>query len=269
MKTILSLFDHTCTWPIPYLNDGEEVIPFDLDSDNPVDVNDMDVAWFEETGIEWCDGILAAPPCTDFTVSGAQYWKAKDASGQTEKSLELGLQALRCVEYWQPDFWAIENPVGRFGKLTGLGPANLIFDPCDYAGYLCDKYDIMRLDDLRARHWDTYTQDDINFVWATNAYTKKTCIWGEFNLPEKKRIEPIRCCKAGSPLMLLGGKTDQTKRIRSNTPAGFSMAFYLANNWKGLDEEKVAEYREERFFNGNEDALNPFLNRPGQMTLAM
>jgi site-specific DNA-cytosine methylase len=30
-------------------------------------------------------GILCAPPCTHFSVSGAQYWKQKDNNGKTEK----------------------------------------------------------------------------------------------------------------------------------------------------------------------------------------
>ena len=30
-------------------------------------------------------GILAAPPCTDFAGSGAQYWKTKDEDGRTKE----------------------------------------------------------------------------------------------------------------------------------------------------------------------------------------
>jgi len=35
------------------------------------------------------DAILAAPPCTDFASSGAQYWPEKDRDGRTAYSLEL------------------------------------------------------------------------------------------------------------------------------------------------------------------------------------
>ena len=73
--------------------------------------------------------ILAACPCTDFAVSGARHFAAKDADGRTVSSVKLVHQTLRTIEYFKPAVWAIENPVGRIEKLGGLPPWRLSFDP--------------------------------------------------------------------------------------------------------------------------------------------
>jgi hypothetical protein len=57
-------------------------------------------------------------------------------------------------------------------------------------------------------------------------WTKKTCLWGEFNQPVKTPVEPTE----GSKLWrMYGGKSDKTKMMRSITPPGFAQAFYEAN----------------------------------------
>lgn len=69
-------------------------------------------------------------------------------------------------------------------------------------------------------------------------YTKKTVLWGEFNtnLP-KNPVEPELVTikagnhyyKASSIWAKTGGKSEKTKTLRSNTPAGFAKAFFTAN----------------------------------------
>ena len=98
----------------------------------------------------------------------------------------------------KPKFWALENPVGRLRKF--LGDPTLIFNPCDYG----------------------------------DPYTKKTLLWGNFNIPEKTPVEPEFVTyangKRGSKFWAkLGGKSDRTKRLRSATPDGFAKAFYDSN----------------------------------------
>lgn len=46
-------------------------------------------------------GVLAAPPCTDFTISGSQYWAAKDADGRTAESLKLVTHTLDLIASWK------------------------------------------------------------------------------------------------------------------------------------------------------------------------
>lgn len=238
-KTILSLFDASGRWSQPFLDAGHNVIHIDLQHEPELhDVGKFCVDYFLETlGIEWVDVILAAPPCTDFTRAGAAYWKQKDLDGRTAASVHLVRQVLRCVEYWKPDFYAIENPLGRLGRLVPeLGEPRLRFDPCDYArNTLLDRADAQaardRLERIRRKPLSRITAGDSRHVLELEAFTKRTQLWGHFNPPRLSRIEPVRVCSQGSPLQRLGGSSAKTKATRSNTPRGFAMAFYLANNW--------------------------------------
>ena len=53
------------------------------------------------------DMVIAFPPCTDLCVSGARWFKEKQADGRQQKSIDFFLQFTRlsCK-------WAIENPIG-------------------------------------------------------------------------------------------------------------------------------------------------------------
>jgi len=196
-KVIISLFDFSHGWCRPYAAAGYQVIPFDIK--DGYDINDFCVEYIiEELGLDSVYGILAAPPCTHFSGSGAQYWPAKDADGRTAADLDLVHQVLRSVEYFGPMFWAMENPVGRLNRL------------------------VPGLDQYGPWYFQPHFYGD--------PYTKKTGIWGEFNQDLKKnKVDPIKSCDAGSWLMQLGGKSEKTKALRSITPPGFSNAFYQAN----------------------------------------
>ncbi len=245
MRTLLSMFDYTGAWAEPFETNGWNVIQVDLK--HGTDVAQFSCEWIMENFLDGCgtvDGIIAAPPCTDFSYSGAQYWPAKDADGRTAASVHLVLQTVRTVEFLKPDFWALENPRGRIEKLAPqIGPCQFTFDPCDFAGWLGDSKD--RADTLRHKAPGRLTARDVAFIKERNLYTKRTHLWGMFNPPEKLRIEPIRCTQQGSWLQSLGGKGARTKAQRSITPEGFARAFYEAN-WNGrLDWEAIDEGRAE------------------------
>lgn len=193
-KTILSLFDYSGRWSSPYKEAGYDVYQIDIKLG-------LDVLELEPRDLPFSEvhGILAAPPCTDFAGSGAQYWKAKDADGRTEKSLLLIDKTISLVQYYSPVFWAMENPVGRLPTLRPLLGKPWYFNPNEFAGW-CD--------------------DD------SECYTKKTGLWGSFNKPEKDE-RPVS--EGGSWIMKLGGKSERTKELRSMTPLGFSRAFFAAN----------------------------------------
>lgn len=190
-KTLLSLFDYTGTWSNPYKRAGWRVIQIDIKLG--IDV----FAFREDLVATKIDGILAAPPCTDFSVSGAQYWPKKDLDGTTEASVALVLRTIELIKYFKPNFWVIENPVGRIGKLV---PELLQYGPF---------------------YFHPYEFGD--------AWTKKTGLYGVFNKPAYNVVEPIRSTAQGSWLMALGGKSERTKELRSITPPGFALAFYEAN----------------------------------------
>ena len=143
-----------------------------------------------------CYGILASIPCTDFALSGARWFKGKDISYSNllvEKTKEI-------IEFFNPHFWVVENPMSRIHKLhTWLGDIRFKFNPCDFAGY----------------------------GFPDERYNKQTWLWGRFNIPEKKRLEPLQ--KEFPGWKNLGGKSERTKMLRSITPRGFAYAFYLAN----------------------------------------
>lgn len=196
-KIILSLCDFSGSWSKPYRDAGYDVRQIDLKHGQDVRLlNYVDGNVY---------GILAAPVCTAFTVSGAQYWQAKDASGATFDGLALVDACLRGAALYQRTlrFWVLENPVGRLK--TWLGPPKFIFNPCDFG----------------------------------DPYTKKTCLWGEFVPPlplftTQRPVEPEFVIAANGDRYskthwYSGGKSEKTKEKRSITPPGFAKAFFEAN----------------------------------------
>lgn len=231
IKTVLSLFDSTGNWCRPFEQAGWNVVQLDLSHGD--DIRELSAKWFLEGLLQQyptIDGILAAPPCTDFARSGATHWARKDADGTTAAAVELVYQTLRAVDFLQPDFWVVENPVGRIERLVPeLGGRRLIFDPCEYGGWTGpDAYDLGRLDALATMTPEQMGAEDVELVKRVNAYTKKTILWGNFRQPEKKPVPAIRTNAWGSWLMSYGGKSARTKAARSVTPEGFARAFAAA-----------------------------------------
>lgn len=198
-KVVLSLFDLSGQWSQPWEDAGYQVYRFDIQADPVVgDVNNFSTEFFGDWFGDF-DGmdiyaVLAACPCTDFAVSGARHFAAKDADGRTVASVKLVHQTLRVIEYFKPAIWAVENPVGRIQELGGLPPWRLSFDP-NHIG---------------------------------DPYTKKTLIWGRFNadLP----IAPVEPTEGSKMHRQYGGKSLATKNARSVTPEGFAYGFFMANN---------------------------------------
>lgn len=211
MKTILSLFDYSGEWSRPYREAGYETILVDIKHGKRTHVftgEGMTRVISVSVGHpELFDllakfgpyhGILAAPPCTDFAVSGAQYWPEKDADGRTSASIELVRETLDLIRAFSPAWWALENPVGRLNRMV---PELAEYGP-----------------------W--YFQPH----WFGDPWTKKTGLWGTFNraLP-RSDVDPIRFNTQGSWTQSLGGKSERTKELRSMTPKGFARAFFQAN----------------------------------------
>lgn len=247
MKTLLSLFDYSGVWSEPFYKNGWEVVQWDIKLDPFLDIMAFDsyekTLEIIDTGHYDIQGIIAAVPCDEFAVSGSQYWKKKDRDGRTAKAKQLVYQVQRLADVFLPTdpeyfdenpdsafFWAIENPVGRIGKLTGMEDP-YFFNPCDFAGYLNpDKNQLEALHEIRIKNGYGVNRIENKFVMEMNAYNKKTGLWGDFNRNlVKKRIEPVRTTPSGSPIQFFGGKSDKTKELRSNTPEGFAWAFYEAN----------------------------------------
>ena len=197
-KTILSLFDSSSEWVKPYIDAGYNVIQFDLNLVNgsgyEMDLNKASYETFvEDMGIEEVTGILAACPCTDFSSSGARWWKGKDLNGDTEGSVALVDKTLEIVEYFKPTFWAIENPVGRMSALTDVGHPLISLQPHQLG----------------------------------NNYTKRTQLYGNFNsdMPTNN-VYP----RLGSVMQnTKRGDNVNDKFDRSTTPEGLAYSFFMAN----------------------------------------
>lgn len=214
-KTLISLFDHSGNWSKPYADNGWNVIKVDIK--NGLDIMDWDYGQFDyirshpKRTIKNVCGILAAIPCTDFALTGAASFVAKDADGRTAKSIELVNKTIEIINFynepayqWDEElFWCVENPMTRMHKLVPeLGNLKFRFSPNEFALY-SEKPE-------------------------TNQYSKQTWLFGKFNNPIKNEL----------PSLIDGlkwkdskrGTIDQIKEQRSVTPDGFAKAFYLANN---------------------------------------
>lgn len=246
MKKLISVFDYSGEWSQPFARNGWEVVRWDIKISELMDIHNIDSAETALELFEYCDGLLFAPPCTEFTLSCAQYWNMKDEDGRTEAALRLIHQCQRIADLFTPTdedydgsfFWALENPVGRLQALVPELGLPYYFDPYEFAGYLDHGRDqLAALDEIRMKGGHGVTKMEVDFVVSMNAYKKKTGLWGCFNkdIP-KKIIAPVRCHSQGSFTQRLGGKSAKTKEERSNTPAGFAEAFYQANHdfmgWK-------------------------------------
>jgi hypothetical protein len=133
-------------------------------------------------------GIIANPPCTEFAGSGARWWE--------EKGLEPLLGAIKIVTHCMRiiamcqdlKFWVLENPVGRLKDF--LGKPQHYYQPYEYG----------------------------------DTYSKKTCLWGRFIMPEKHPVIPTEKDK----IWKLPPTPDRAD-LRSICSEKFAQAFFEAN----------------------------------------
>lgn len=141
-KLILDLCGGTGAWSKPYKDAGYDVQVIDI-------AKGCDVRWLEFPKDVY--GILAAPPCTVFSLAGNRW-------SRTEQNILDALSVvdacLRIIATCKPKFWVLENPVGKLKRY--LGPPRLIFNPCDFG----------------------------------DLYTKRTMLWGDFNFPKLRPVFP-------------------------------------------------------------------------------
>jgi len=144
-------------------------------------------------------GILAAPPCTMFSLARTRAKKPRDF-GEGMEIVEACLNVIWHVRKRKKiAFWAMENPTGYLRQF--LGKPALTFNPFDFG----------------------------------DPYPKRTDIWGYFNEPTKKPVKPVliqdsvRHKNYSLVHFKTGGNSEKSKRLRGITPAGFANAFYKAN----------------------------------------
>lgn len=203
-KLILDLCGGTGAWSKYYQLDSDyDVFVIDpLASANDAHNRKMDLHKFSQM---WdftmkVHGVLFAPPCTHFCSSGARWWNDKDNDGRTAQAVDVVLEGIHIIEKCQPEWWCMENPVGRLPKLVkGLGKPEY-FHPYEYAEYAEDP--------------------------STQYYTKKTCLWGDFTIPPEKYNKEHVIDRTKIHYVSPG---PNRWRERSITPDGFARAFYEFN----------------------------------------
>ncbi len=196
-RVILDLCGGTGEWSRPYHEAGYETIVVDpsasAPSRGPASIVYLTAEEFVELpSIPPVHGVLCAPPCTEFAVSGARWWEKKDPA-LLEGAIVTVRACLAIVKRVRPVWWALENPNGRIREFVPeLGPPLLSFDPCDYG----------------------------------DGYTKRTHLWGRLKPP------PFTARRGDAPLgskMHNIPPGPMQKTIRSMTPPGFARAFFESN----------------------------------------
>lgn len=187
---ILDLCSGTGAWSKPFADAGYEVVYCDLK-------HGQDVRSFVlPTGDYY--GVLAAPPCTEFAISGSRWWANKSPHLLLEAK-EIVYCCLSLIKEANPQWWALENPAGRLRKsVPEVGKPNFSFQPYEYG----------------------------------DPWQKLTFIWGTVDKPlvtaTQEDIEDVRMFNNTildmSPWRL--GPAEDRAEQRSITPPGFAQAFY-------------------------------------------
>lgn len=197
-KIILDLCGGTGSWSKPYQDAGYDVRVLTLPM---FDVTDPYV-------IEQCValkpyGILAAPPCTMFSLARTRAKRPRDFREGME-TVDACMRIIwECRKRNKLGFWALENPMGYLRQFLGKPPFH--FDPWEFG----------------------------------DPYTKGTDIWGYFNFPRKKfsgidqviTKEQRKKCSTNSRRLpsiseITGSKQQAARAV---TPQGFAQAFFKAN----------------------------------------
>lgn len=194
-KIILDLCGGTGSWSKPYKDAGYDV--------RVITLPDNDVLTYQPP--EHVYGILAAPPCTEFSI----------AKGSRPRDFESAMHIVsacmqiiwRCRQSGSLKFWALENPVGFLRQFIGV--PRFTFEQWEFG-------------DLQI---------------------KPTDIWGYFNKPTKNTAERPPMLAQRYPNGRINGKAWANPKcppeykhmkldraaIRAITPPGFANAFYRAN----------------------------------------
>jgi hypothetical protein len=187
-KIILDLCGGTGSWSKPYKEAGYDVIL--------VTLPETDIRTYIPP--ENVYGILAAPPCTEFSKA-KQFHGKGNYTHDFVKGLETVSACMRIILTCNPKFWALENPSSGFLKRWLYDP-KYIFEPWEFG-------------------------DD---------YQKSTALWGNFNDPIKTVFKKpdgmIKFSMLKSKDIVPEYFGVYTRKVRrSMTPQGFAQAFFKAN----------------------------------------
>ncbi len=199
-KIILDLCGGTGKWSEPYKDAGYDV--------RVVTMPKYDLFTYFEYSyfINNIYGILFAPTCTMFSLARTTAKTPRDLKGGM-KLVDRGMYIIQNVMTNPGNtlkFWAMENPVGYLRKVIGKPP--LTFNPMDYGAN----------------------------------YSKRTDLWGYYNMPKKNKYimteqEKALCSVNNRELpklpngYILPNDFRPQQARRSMTDENFAKAFFKAN----------------------------------------
>lgn len=202
-KIIVDLCGGTGSWSRPYKEAGYDV--------RLITLPEYDVRDYEPP--EGVYGILAAPPCTEFSLAKNGRHRKRDLAAGME-IVEACLRVIwKCQQAGKLQFWAMENPVGLLRRFLGRPP---------YTFY----------------QW-----------WFGDLGIKRTDLWGHFSPPRQQVYERpddpyfIKQYRSGKKNQFawaspqcpewakeyIARQPDKRAALRAITPPGFAEAFFKAN----------------------------------------
>lgn len=169
-KIILDLCGGTGAWSKPYKDAGYDV--------RVVTLPDDDIMTYEPPDNVY--GILAAPPCTEFSLAKSNAKRDfTKGIGTVKRCMEIIWDCRSRLRYKKDGcltFWCLENPKGFLRQFLGMPPHTIC--PMDFG----------------------------------EVYTKSTDLWGFFNTPKpyEKRMELFR---KKNYIMNITNKSIQSKEL--------------------------------------------------------
>lgn len=201
-KIILDLCGGTGSWSRPYKEAGYDV--------RVITLPEYDVRTYNPP--ENVYGILAAPPCTEFSVLNCI---AAPRNRDEAAGMEIVNACFKIIEQCRPIWWAMENPVGYLRKY--LGAPALTFQPWEYGDTWTKRTDIWGSFNLPIKIYDNWDDVPNKLPIYTRPGRKKP----NFAYLHKSALRYIPQLQFANPI------TDAD--FRAITPPGFAQAFFRAN----------------------------------------
>ena len=199
---ILDLCGGSGSWSKPYVEAGYDVRLVTLPEHNvltyqpPEDVH----------------GVLAAPPCTEFSVLNCI---AAPRERKPDEGLKVVMACLRIVNLCRPDWWAMENPVGYLREYMGY--PRMTFQPWEYGDPWTKRTDL----------WGTFTPPPKVYKHWEDVPNKLPL----YTRPGRGKPNFAYLHKSAQKLIpqLAWAHPETDADFRAITPPGFAKAFFEAN----------------------------------------
>jgi hypothetical protein len=200
-KIILDLCGGTGSWSKPYKEAGYDVRLVTLPN------NDVTTYSIQES----VHGILAAPPCTEFSNLKHFFHNNRDI----ESGMKVVDACLGIIKKCSPTWWALENPKGTLSTI--LGKPAMSFEPYQFGdGWT-----------KRTHIWGNFCIPMVRYSWEScpkvNLYVRPSRSKPSVAFSHKREILEIPQLSWARSFV----KTDSD--ARAITPPGFAKAFFEAN----------------------------------------